>query len=492
MPLLDYDSCTRALEARDPRFDGVFFVGIRSTGIYCRPICPARTTLRKNRRFFASAAAAERAGFRPCLRCRPELAPGLARVDAVPRLVQSAAARIAAGAMNGRDVETLAHELGVTARHLRRAMQTELGVTPIQLAQTHRLLHAKHLLTDTRLPVAQVAYSSGFQSVRRLNALFRARYDLNPQSLRRRGQPQRPRSLAKFATRSASDEGVVMTSPDDTRLTLSYRPPIDWAALLGFLAARATPGVEIVEDGVYSRTVMIDDHTGMLRVSHDAAAIRVDVSPSLVPVLMQVCARVRHLFDLDAEPDRIDSHLSSAFGRKLRRGVRVPGAFDGFELAVRAILGQQVSVRGATTLMARLVASLGSRVEGRGSLDLVAPSAERVAAAKVAEIQAIGLPGARAATIHGLATAISRGELTISPDADVREMTRRMLELPGIGPWTAEYVAMRAAHWPDAFPSSDLVLRRNAGNLTAAQLERASEKWRPWRAYAAMHLWLND
>jgi AraC family transcriptional regulator of adaptative response / DNA-3-methyladenine glycosylase II len=479
MPPLDHDSCTRALEARDPRFDGVFFVGIRSTGIYCRPICPARTTLRKNRRFFSSAAAAERAGFRPCLRCRPELAPGLARVDAVPRLVQSAAARIAAGAMNGRDVETLARELGVTGRHLRRAMQTELGVSPIQLAQTHRLLHAKHLLTDTRLPVAQVAYASGFQSVRRLNALFRARYELNPQALRRRPIPKddTSRSLAS----------LVMTS-----LTLSYRPPIDWDALLAFLAARATPGVEMVEHGVYSRTVMIDGHTGIVRVSHDAPAVRVDVSASLVPVLMPVCARVRHLFDLDAEPDRIDAHLSKAFGRKLRRGVRVPGAFDGFELAVRAVLGQQVSVRGATTLMARLVERLGSSVEGHGSLGFVAPSAERVAVAKVAEIQAIGLPASRAATIWELAKAVADGSLTISPEADVREMTRRMLELPGIGPWTAEYVAMRAVHWPDAFPSSDLVLRRNAGNLTSSQLQRVAEQWRPWRAYAAMHLWLND
>lgn len=297
-------------------------------------------------------------------------------------------------------------------------------------------------------------------------------------------------STAKWRGSFWSEKPVILTSLRRSHLSLSYRPPIDWDALLAFLGARATPGVEVVEDGVYSRAVMIDGHAGLLRVSHDAPVIRVEVSASLVPVLPQVCARVRHLFDLDAEPDRIDAHLSNAFGRTLRRGVRVPGAFDGFELAVRAILGQQVSVRGATTLMARLVASLGSRIDGHGSLGLIAPSAERVASAKVAEIQAIGLPGARAATIHTLATALAGGALTISPDVAVAEMTRRMLELPGIGPWTAEYIAMRAAHSPDAFPSSDLVLRRNAGNLTAAQLERASEKWRPWRAYAAMHLWM--
>ena len=474
MPPLDRDACSRALEARDPRFDGVFFVGVISTGIYCRPICPARTTLPKNRRFFSNAAAAERAGFRPCLRCRPELAPGLARVDAVPRLVQAAAARIAAGALNGRDVDSLANELGVSARHLRRAMQQELGVSPIQLAQTHRLLHAKQLLTDTRLPMTAVAFASGFQSLRRFNALFRDRYGLNPDSLRR-GERRGP--------------------GDTVRLSLSYRPPLDWGALLGFLEMRATPGVELVRDNEYARTVCIGAQRGVIRVSRPRGpraipVLHLDVSTSLTPVLMQVSARVRHLFDLDAEPARIDSHLSAGGLSRERLGVRVPGAFDGFELAVRAILGQQVSVKGATTLMSRLTETFGESFDSSVELNRLTATAERIAQSSVDDVRAIGLPSARAATIHALACAVAGGSLSIEPDRDVGELTRQLRELPGIGPWTADYIAMRAMHWPDAFPAADLVLRRNAGNLTHAQMLRAAEAWRPWRAYAAMHLWM--
>ena len=486
---LDRESCTRALESRDPRFDGVFFVGIVSTGIYCRPICPARTTLRKNRRFFSSAAAAERAGFRPCLRCRPELAPGCARVDAVPRLAQSAASRIAAGALNGRGVDALAHDLGVSERHLRRALQQELGVSPVELAQTHRLLLAKHLLTDTRLPVTRVAFASGFQSLRRFNALFRSRYRLNPQALRSRGG------------RSAGVE------PDDAiRLTLSYRPPLAWEALLTLLRARATPGVEIVDERSYGRTVSIDGRSGTVRLTrpstpahHGSSAppsLRLEVSASLAPVLMQVCARVRHLFDLDAEPTRIEELLLAGGVGPIptaRRGLRVPGAFDGFELAVRAVVGQQVSVKGATTLMARLTDEFG---EPAASLDptlsRLAATAPRIAEADVARIRGIGLPAARAATIRTLARHVADGALRLEPESDVRTLTRQLTELPGIGSWTAEYIAMRAVHWPDAFPHGDLALRRNAGNLTPAKMLRAAERWRPWRAYAAMHLWMRD
>ncbi|HTE45330.1 MAG TPA: AlkA N-terminal domain-containing protein [Gemmatimonadaceae bacterium] len=487
MPLLDRESCTRALEARDARFDGVFFVGISSTGIYCRPICPARATLRKNRRFFSNAAAAERAGFRPCLRCRPELAPGFARVDAVPRLAHSAAARIAAGALNGRSVDVLAHDLGVSGRQLRRALQQELGVSPIELAQTHRLLLAKHLLADTRLPMTQVAFASGFQSLRRFNALFRARYRLNPEAMRRRGAAP-PTSV----------------SSEFVQLTLSYRPPIDWDALLGFLGARATPGVELVDANSYARTIRIDGHAGIVRVTRERPSgarrdtvifpvLHLEVSATLVPVLMQVCARVRQLFDLDAEPATIEAHLASSLGpiRKIRPGLRVPGAFDGFELAVRAILGQQVSVRGATTLMSRLAATFGEAYAAdMPGLARLAVTADRIADAGLARIKAIGLPATRAATIHSLARHVADGTLRIEPDADVRALTGQMTAIAGIGPWTAEYVAMRALHWPDAFPATDLVLRRNAGNITAAQLLKAADRWRPWRAYAAMQLWM--
>jgi len=482
MAPLDWDSCTRALEARDARFDGVFFVGISSTGIYCRPICPARATLRRNRRFFANAAAAERAGYRPCLRCRPELAPGFARVDAVPRLAQSAAARIAAGALNGKSVDALARELGVTGRQLRRALERELGVSPIELAQTHRLLLAKHLLTDTRLPMSQVAYASGFQSLRRFNALFRSRYHLNPAALRRRNAaPDRP-----------TDEIV--------RLTLGYRPPLDWAALIAFLGARATPGVERVDASSYTRTARIGKHTGVVRVSPvearaSGSALRLEVGASLVPALVELRVCVRQLFDLDAEPSAIEAHLSAAklpVG-KLRRGLRVPGAFDGFELAVRAILGQQVTVKGATTLMARLTESFGESVDvGDESLTRLSVTADRLGDAGTNRIKSIGLPTARAQTLFVLAQQVAKGELRFEPDANVAAIVRQLLEIPGVGAWTAEYIAMRALHWPDAFPSGDLVLRRHAGDLTAAQLRKAAERWRPWRAYAAMQLWMRS
>ena len=486
--LLDRESCNRAVESADARFDGVFFVGVATTSIYCRPICPARRTLRKNRRYFSSAAAAERAGYRPCLRCRPELAPGRARIDAVPRLAEAAAQRIASGALNGHGLDRLARELGVSGRQLRRAMQQELGVSPIELAQTHRLLLAKQLLTETRLPMSRVADASGFQSVRRFNALFRDRYRLNPESLRRRANGS-----------TASSNGK--TREPNLRLTLAYRPPLAWKALLAFLSARATPGVERVENETWSRTVRVDGRTGVIRVrepargsteaNHDVIVLEADAV--LAPALMALCARVKHLFDLVAEPNAIEAHLVRAgFGPISRpaRGLRVPGAFDAFELAVRAILGQQVSVAGASTLMGRLTSAFGEAlpepVEGFTHL---APTADRLAEAGSVAIRGIGLPMARAETIHELSQRVATGELSLSADADVKSLTTSLTTIRGIGPWTAEYIAMRALHWPDAFPASDLVLRRAAGNLTTARLKRLAESWRPWRSYAAMHLW---
>ncbi|MEP6991622.1 MAG: AlkA N-terminal domain-containing protein, partial [bacterium] len=481
----------RALEARDARFDGVFFVGITSTGIYCRPICPARTTLKKNRRFFSHAAAAERSGFRPCLRCRPELAPGLARVDAVLRLAQSAARRIAEGALNAEGVDDLARMLGVTSRHLRRSMQEELGVTPVELAQTHRLLLSKQLLTDTALSVSRVAYASGFRSLRRFNALFLERYRMSPQALRRvRGDD------ARDGVSIASADGNT-PRPDDVRLTLAYRPPFAFDAMLQFLAARAAPATEHVDvsGGLYARTLCIDGHVGVIRVSHLPAksALQLDVGGSLLPVLLAVTARVRRLFDLDAEPEGIADHLSAnGLGPILgaARGLRVPGAADPFELAVRAVLGQQVSVKGASTLMARFTERFGNELAiAAPPLTRLPATAERVAQATPSDIAQIGIPLSRATSIHALARGMSEGALRLEPDADLRLLSRQLLVLPGIGPWTAEYIMMRAVHWPDAFPASDLVLRCSAGGLTAARLLAAAEAWRPWRAYAAMHLW---
>jgi AraC family transcriptional regulator of adaptative response / DNA-3-methyladenine glycosylase II len=504
--LLDRESCNRAVESADARFDGVFFVGITTTTIYCRPICPARRTLPKNRRYFSSAAAAERAGFRPCLRCRPELAPGRARIDAVPRLAEAAAQRIAAGALNGNGLDRLARDLGVSGRQLRRAMQQELGVSPIELAQTHRLLLAKQLLTETRLPMTRVADASGFQSVRRFNALFRERYRLNPESLRRHIRSDVATNGAR-AVRSrsngASHATIIGSEPGEPnlRLTLAYRPPLAWGALLAFLAGRATPGVERISSGTWARAVRIDDRTGVIRVREPDrgstqaghAVVVLEADAVLAPALMPLCARVKHLFDLVAEPNAIESHLTRAgFGRigRAARGLRVPGAWDGFELALRAILGQQVSVAGATTLMGRLTATFGEPLSGvEGGFTHLAPTAARLADAGADAIRRIGLPAARAETIHALSRLVADGSLSFESDSDVRSLMRRLTEIRGIGPWTAEYIAMRALHWPDAFPASDLVLRRSAGGLSTARLTRLAESWRPWRSYAAMHLW---
>ena len=486
MPL-DTAGYYRALAARDRRFDGVFYVGVTSTGIYCRPVCRARTPRRERCRFFNNAAAAERAGYRPCLRCRPELAPGHSSVDAVGRLASAAALRIAEGALNAGDVESLARELGVGSRHLRRVLEREVGVTPVELAQTQRLLLAKRLLTDSELPITEIAHASGFQSLRRFNALFRSRYRLNPTGLRRVHRNGNGRPAATIGNDAHGDDDVVS-------LSLSYRPPFAWQPLLRFLAARATPGVESVNADEYARTIAIGEHRGWLVATHARSgdALSVSVSASLAPVLMAVLARLRQLFDLDANPLDIDGHLSreglSTLVRRAR-GLRVPGAVDGFELAVRAILGQQVSVRGATTLAGRFAGAFGEPRSPTASLPRLAPTAERVADATVEQIAAIGLPRARAMSIHTLARALADGDIHLVAGANAPETMRRLTSLPGIGAWTAQYIAMRALRWPDAFPASDLALRRAAGSPTPAKLERAAERWSPWRAYAVMHLW---
>ncbi|HVV88476.1 MAG TPA: AlkA N-terminal domain-containing protein, partial [Kofleriaceae bacterium] len=343
---LDPDTCHAALRARDRRFDGLFFVGVTSTGVYCRPICPARLPARQRCRFFARAAHAELAGFRACLRCRPELAPGRGAVDAVPALARAALARIDAGYLDERSVEALADRLGVTARHLRRSVTAELGASPLALAQTRRLALAKQLLHETRLPITDVAFAAGFASLRRFHAAFHARFGRPPAALRR-------------AVASSDD------APDAVRLRLDHRPPLDWDALLAFLAARAIPGVEQVDGGVYRRTAAIDDRVGWLSVRSLAPrpALELTLTASLVPRLAAVVARVRALCDLDAHPAAIaaalQAHPALADEVAARPGLRVPGGFDGFELAVRAVLGQQVSVAAASTLAGRLVARLG-------------------------------------------------------------------------------------------------------------------------------------
>jgi AraC family transcriptional regulator of adaptative response / DNA-3-methyladenine glycosylase II len=475
---LDHDTSYRALAARDARFDGLFFVGVTTTGVYCRPICPARTPGRDRCRFFARAAEAEKAGFRACFRCRPELAPGRASVDARSRLVAAAARRIDQGFLNEASVDDLAADLGVTSRHLRRAMLAELGVAPVELAQTKRLAVAKQLLQDTSLSHAEIAFASGFSSVRRYNALFAARFGRPPTEVRR-------------AHGAPDGEGGIA-------LRLDYRAPLDWDALLAFLRGRAIPGVELVERDEYVRAVRLGSHMGWASIRPDAAlpALRARVSASLAPVLPAVVARLRALFDLDAHPLAIAEHLGRAPALASlvagRPGLRVPGAFDGFELAVRAILGQQVSVRAATTLSGRLVERFGEPLRGAPSrLARLFPTASTLASASPAALAAIGLPAARARTIATLARAVADERLDLTGGTSHEEVRDVLLALPGIGPWTAEYIAMRALRFPDAFPASDLALRRALGADDAKAAAARVEPARPYRAYAALHLWMS-
>jgi AraC family transcriptional regulator of adaptative response / DNA-3-methyladenine glycosylase II len=479
MTPLDQDACYRAVLARDARFDGVFFVGVKTTGIYCRPICPARTPGRDRCQFYRTAAEAEQAGFRACFRCRPELAPGLARVDAVPRVVAEAMRRIEAGALAGGSLESLAGELGVTSRHLRRAMHAALGISPVELAQSRRLAMARQLVADTALPLTEVAFSSGFRSLRRFNAAFRARYDCAPSRLRRTRRPAAP--------------------AETLALTLAYRPPYDWPALLRFLGARAVPGVELVRGDTYLRTARVGPHRGWLAITPIAgrAALRAEISLSLSGALMPLRARLRRVFDLDAQPTTIAAHLARdpmlAARVEARPGLRVPGAFDGFEAAMRAVLGQQVSVAAATTLAGRLAARFGAPIATpHPELTRLAPAPERIAAVPEDAVAAIGVPKSRARTMIHLARAVSSGELSLDPSGEIDGALDRLVALPGIGPWTAHYLAMRAFGWPDAFPETDLGVRRALGGVSGRAARVLAEPWRPWRAYGVTHLWTSE
>lgn len=474
---LNDDSRYRILAARDARFDGLFFFGVITTGIYCRPVCAARTPRRDRCRFFGSAAAAERAGFRPCLRCRPEVAPGCWPSEAA-HAVARAAVQIEAGVLNGDEggLDGLAREFGLSSRHLRRVMRQELGVSPVELAQTHRLLLAKQLLSETRLPIIEVAFASGFASVRRFNALFRARYHLTPGQLRR-------------SCASSLQDGLL-------RLRLSYRPPLAWSQMLMFLANRATAGVECVMGEHYLRTVAVGKHRGWLKLGPApvANALAVEFPMSLTRVLAPILARLRHLFDLNARPDVIESHLrrDPVIGPAVRRspGLRVPGAFGGLELAIRAILGQRISVRAATTLACRFAETFGEPVVTPfPELNRLAPSAECVANAETSALVRLGISRARAESIRILARTIADGGLILEPGSDPETVINRLKEIPGIGAWTAQYIAMRALRWPDAFPDGDLGLLKGLGETSSRQLHDMAQAWRPWRAYAAMHIW---
>jgi AraC family transcriptional regulator of adaptative response / DNA-3-methyladenine glycosylase II len=472
-----------ALTSRDPRFDGVFYVGVTSTGIYCRPVCTAKTPKAAHCRFFNSAEAAEKANFRPCLRCRPELAPGNAPVDDARRIAALIAYRIEEGMLDdGAGIEQIAAQFGWSSRQIRRMLQSELGVSPIELVLTRRLLLAKQLLTETTLPISEVAFASGFSSLRRFNDAFSGRYGMPPTRLRK------------------AADGTAPHPPGDTlTLQLAYRPPFDWDGLLAFLGARAIAGVECVDGGVFLRTVRLGDHDGWIRVSHapERRTLLVELAHSLTPVLPALLGRLRHLFDLSARPDIITAHLAHdallAAAVERNPGLRVPGAFDGFELVVRAILGQQVTVRAATTVAGRLAETFGDPVAAPyDGLTRLSPTPDRLAGVSVDALARLGIIAVRARSIIAVAQEVASGRLRLEPGAEPGETIARLVALPGIGPWTAQYVAMRALRWPDAFPSQDIALRNRLGGVSARQAEQLSQPWRPWRSYALLHLWQNS
>ncbi len=472
--MLDSVSCYQALKARDTRFDGRFFTGVTSTRVYCRPVCPAKAPKLENCRFFPSAAAAEGEGFRPCLRCRPELAPGNAGIDAGARLAHAAASLIENGVVNGAGVGELARRIGVTERHLRRLFFAAFGVAPIEFVQTQRLLLAKRLLTDTALSATDIAFASGFQSLRRFNTLFKQRYRLTPSDLRKNTK-----------TAALADEFI---------FELAYRPPLDWPHLLRFLGNREIVGVERIDENSYRRSVRIEAknviHRGWIAVTPHTrkAVLRVSVSSSLARVLPQVLSRIKQLFDLSCHPDEIGAALGDlAVGHP---GLRLPGAFDGFELAVRAVLGQQITVRAATTLAGRFAAAFGDAIATPfPEITRIFPAAERIATLTVDDIAKLGIIAARARTILALARQIADGELRLDPAADVEATISQLRSIPGIGEWTAQYIAMRALAWPDAFPHTDFGVMQALGEKNPRKVLAHAEAWRPWRAYAVMHLW---
>ncbi|EIL98547.1 AlkA N-terminal domain-containing protein [Rhodanobacter sp. 115] len=475
---LDPQTCEQARLSRDARFDGLFFVAVTSTGIYCRPVCPARASKRENVRYYASAAAAETAGFRPCLRCRPELAPGNLVWQRGDHVVARALKLIEAGVLDEGSLDDLARQVDVGSRQLRRLFVDRLGAPPINVHTTRRLLFAKQLLTETSMPVTEVAMASGFRSLRRFNAAFAQANRIAPRELRRH-----PR-----------------TPPGDTLvLRLGYRPPYDFDALLTFLRGRSLPGIEHVDEHSYARVFGPADAPGWLRLSawpNAEHALKLELHCPQPAQMLPVVTRIRRMFDLDADPQAIAGALRThpvlrPLLRK-RPGLRLPGGWGGFEIAVRAVLGQQVSVAAARTLASRIVQRHGLVVPNppRPGLERLFPSPETLADADLREI---GVTTARSETIRGIARALLDGRVDFRNDQPLDAFVARWVALPGIGEWTAHYVAMRALSHPDAFPAADLILRRAAADdgstLSTKALDHMAEAWRPWRAYAVMHLW---
>jgi len=481
---MDFEACRRAFLTRDARFDGRIFCGVKTTGIYCRPICPARPPKAENMTFFPSAAAAQEAGYRPCLRCRPEASPDLGAWRGTSNTVSRALALIESGALDGGDVDALAARLGVGERQLRRLFRQHLGAAPITVAQTRRVLLAKQLIQETRLPMAEVALAAGFGSVRRFNETFQQLFGRPPGDLRR---------LSGEA--SAEAAGVTVRLP--------YRAPYDWDAIIGFLTARAIPGVESVSGRRYARTLSVDGAQGVVVVTPgDGDFLLAEIHFPKLKALPAVIARIRRVFDLTADPALIGAHLSQdpalAPLVAARPGLRAPGAWDGFEMAVRAILGQQITVTAARGLAAKLVETYGEATHdpaaARHGLSRIFPTPERLIAQDVA---ALGMPKARGAALEALARTVAADPTIFTPRADLESAIKALSALPGVGEWTAQYIALRELREPDAFPHADIgLLRAMAGpdgaRPTPEALLDRSQAWRPWRAYAAQHLWAAD
>jgi AraC family transcriptional regulator, regulatory protein of adaptative response / DNA-3-methyladenine glycosylase II len=475
---LNLRALDRARLSRDSRFDGKFFIAVTSTGIYCRPICPSRTSRSSNVRYYPTAAAAAEAGFRPCLRCRPEAAPGTPAWLGTSAVVRRALKLIDDGVLDEVPVEQLAARLGIGSRHLDRLFLQHVGASPIAVAQTRRLHFAKRLLDETNLPITEIALAAGFGSVRRFNDVFQQTYQRAPREMRSRRR-----------------DGVAASESNDVALKLAYRPPYDWEQVRGFFAARAVAGVERVDEDGYSRTVELAGAPAVITVrrlaGEDALELRVRGAKSTA--LFHLSAIARRAFDLAADPVHIATALKSdmliAPLMKQRPGLRIPGAWDAFECAVRAVLGQQVTIAAGRTFAGRLVARLGVPLpNGTEGLTHLFPGPKAIANGNLA---GLGLTGARESALKAVASAVIEGRLDFG--APVEEVTNCLGSLPGVGEWTAQYVALRALGEPDAFPAGDVVLRRVAAEgespLGTKALEALSESWRPWRGYAAQHLW---
>jgi AraC family transcriptional regulator of adaptative response / DNA-3-methyladenine glycosylase II len=471
---LDLRMCSRARLARDARFDGKFFIGVLTTKIYCRPICRSRTSQEKNVRYFLTAAAAEGAGFRPCLRCRPECSPGTPAWAGTQNTVSRALRLISEAGLEHGGVEALAEHLGMGSRHLRRLFLRHLGATPSAIAQTRRLHFAKKLIDETTLPMTQIAFAAGFGSVRRFNAAIRNVFHRTPTQIR---------SLAQKMSHQPENQYL---------FHLNFRPPYDWKRMLEFLAVQAPPGVEVAEGGCFRRSISLNANRGYLEISLDANrnALNVRVQIGESRSLFLIIEHIRAMFDLDADWATIERALGAdpvlAAHIGSHPGLRVPGCWSGFELSTQAILGRQISTEGANALVGRMVRAFGQPFCPANGLTHLFPTPEIL---RNADLESIGVPRAQAYAIRALARAVHNGQIKFEKVTDSNAFLTRLSEVPGIGDSTAQWVAMRALREPDAFPSADRDLARVLALGSSSEFEQRSLDWRPWRAYAAIYLW---